>query len=268
MNSIQIYLPDKRAIAFYRERATAEFWDKHWQTDKLQEILRGATDDGLFIPVIKRYLPSNSAVLEGGCGMGHIVHALKFQGYRAIGIDFASQTIQKIKEAIPELDVRVGDVRALELPDGSLDGYVSVGVIEHFWEGHQAIITEMCRTLRVGGFLFISFPYLSPLRRLKIFFRRYPSAHKHELDSRADTFYQFALSAHRIRADLEALGFHMKEFLTYDGIKGFKDEVAPFRPFLQEIYDGKRAQGWRRSLDWIFKPFASHCALLVLQKAS
>jgi hypothetical protein len=94
----------------------------------------------------------------------------------------------------------------------------------------------------------------------------YPSAYQRELGSRADTFYQFALSAPHIQADLEALGFQLKEFLTYDGIKGFKDEVAPFKPFLQEIYDGKIARRWRRPLDWFFKPFASHCALLVMQK--
>ena len=142
----------------------------------------------------------------------------------------------------------------------------SGGVIEHFWDGHEAIVKEMHRTLRVGGYLFISFPYLSPLRRLKVFLKMYPSARKHELDVRADTFYQFALYANCIQADLEALGFQMKESLTYDGIKGFKDEVAFFKPFLQEVYDGKRALHWRGRLDRLFKPFASHCALLVLQK--
>jgi hypothetical protein len=80
-------------------------------------------------------------------------------------------------------------------------------------------------------------------------------------------FYQFALSAPQIQSDLEGLGFQLKEFLTYDGVKGFKDEVVPFKSFLQEIYDGKRAKTWRRRLDQLFKPFASHCALLVLQKA-
>jgi len=266
MITTKTYLPDRHALAFHREKATAEFWDKHWETDKLQEIIRGTKDDGLFVPLVKRYLPAESVVLEGGCGLGYIVHALQFQGYRAIGVDFAAQTIRKIKEVAPELDVRVDDVRALELPGSSLDGYVSVGVIEHFWEGHESIVREMYRTLRMGGFLFISFPYLSPLRRLKIFFRMYPSALKQELDLRADTFYQFALSSRRIQSDLEALGFELKEIVTYDGVKGLKDEVALLQPFLQPIYDGKRAPRWRRRLDRLFKPFASHCALLVLQK--
>jgi SAM-dependent methyltransferase len=266
MTATLIYLSDKHALAFYREKATAEFWDKHWSTANLQTVLRRSRNDGLFIPLVIKYLPKESVVLEGGCGRGQIVSALQYQGYKAIGVDFASETVRKIKEAVPELDVRHGDVCALELPNESLDGYISVGVIEHFWDGHQAIIKEMHRTLRVGGFLFISFPYLSPLRRLKILLKMYPSAPKHELNSRSDTFYQFALSAPHIRADLEALGFQMKKFLAYDGIKGFKDEVASCKPFLQEIYDCKRGQLWRPHLDRLFKPLASHCALLVLQK--
>lgn len=263
---MKIYLVDKHALAFYREKATAEFWDKHWSTADLQTILRKSRNDKLFIPLVKKYLPKGSVVLEGGCGRGQIVSALQYQGYKAIGVDFASETIKRIKEAAPELDVRHGDVCALQLPDDTLDGYISVGVIEHFWDGHQAIIEEMYRTLRVGGFLFVSFPYLSPLRRLKIFLRMYPSAHKQELNERADTFYQFALSARRMQADFEVLGFRLKESLTYDGLKGFKDEVAPFQPFLQEIYDGKRLPRWRSRLNRLFKPFASHCVLLVLQK--
>jgi len=267
MKTTQIYLPDKQAIAFYLEKATPEFWDKHWQTDQLQEVIRRTKDGGLFIPAVKRRLPPGSTVLEGGCGRGQIVHALQYQGYKAIGIDFAAQTIQNIREAAPELDVRVGDVRALELPDGSLDGYVSVGVIEHFWDGYDAIAKEMYRTLKVGGFLFVSFPYLSPLRKLKIKLRQYPFSESSTLDDRREQFYQFALDAARVQADLETLGFEPKEQVTYDGIKGFKDEVMLFKPYLQQVYDGKRGQRWRQRLNDIFLPFASHCALLVLKKA-
>ncbi len=266
MTASRIYLTDKRALAFYREQATADFWDRHWNTTELQSLTRKPINDRLFIPLVKKYLPKGSIVLEGGCGRGRIVHALRLQGYRPIGVDFASQTIEKIKQMDPELDVRHGDVRALDIPDGFLDGYISVGVIEHFWDGYEAIAKEMHRTLRVGGFLFVSFPYLSPLRRLKILLKMYPSACKNELNPQADAFYQYALSAHQIQGELEALGFQMKGFLTYDGIKGFKDEVAIFKPFLQEVYAGKRATRWRHPLNSLLKPFASHCALLVLEK--
>ncbi len=60
--------------------------------------------------------------------------------------------------------------------------------------------------------------------------------------------------------------FLLKENLTYDGLKGFKDEVTLFRSLLQEVYDGKHGMRWRSDLMKILNPFACHCALLVLQK--
>jgi SAM-dependent methyltransferase len=266
MRTTQTYITDKHILAFHREKATADFWDQHWETSQLQSLIRKSIDDNRFLPFVKKYLPKASIVLEGGCGRGEIVHALQYQGYKAIGIDFARQTIEKIKEAVPELDVRYGDVRALDLADASLDGYVSVGVIEHFWEGYGEIAKEMCRTLKVGGFLFVSFPYLSLLRKFKIIMRAYPSKTSSALNAQQEKFYQFALDARKVQIDFELLGFQFKESITYDGIKGFKDEVALFKPWLQSIYDGNRGWALRPYLDRFFKPFASHMALLVMQK--
>jgi SAM-dependent methyltransferase len=263
---MKIYLTDKQALAFYKQQATAEFWDKHWSTADLQTILRNSKDDGLVVPAVKRYLPKESVVLEGGCGMGHIVHALQYQGYKAIGIDFALQTIKKIKEAVPELDVRSGDVFDLPLENNSLDGYISGGVIEHFWEGYNPILREMWRTLKIGGFLFITFPYMSPLRKLKVALRIYSFKESTVLNDNQEQFYQFALDVEKVQSDLEALGFQLKEMLTYDGIKGFKDEVSWSKPFLQQVYDGKRAQRWRLLMDRYLRPFASHTVFLVFQK--
>jgi len=266
MIETKIYLPDKKALAFYREKATPEFWDKHWSGVDLQTTLRKSTDDRLFIPLVKKHLPQKSVVLEGGCGTGHIVHALKYQGFQAIGIDFAEQTIQKVKEAAPELDVRVGDMFALDLPDNALDGYVSVGVIEHFWDGYEEIAREMHRTLKTGGFLFVSFPYMSPLRRLKVALGLYPFQESAAQNDQRERFYQFALNDGTVRADLESLGFQLIEKLTFSGIKGFKDEVALLKPFLQQVYDGK--YGWRKrqNLNRLLLPFTSHSALLVMKK--
>jgi len=62
MKTIQTYLPDKQAIA--------EFWDKYWEIDRLQAIIRGTKDDGRFVPLVKKYLAKQSVGLEGGCGRG------------------------------------------------------------------------------------------------------------------------------------------------------------------------------------------------------
>ena len=137
--------------------------------------------------------------------------------------------METIRQAMPELDVCLVDVRAPPIADNSLDGYISVGVIEHFWEGYTPILAEMRRTLRPGGFLFVSFPYLSPLRRWKVRLGAYPRGTKAEYEERRDAFYQFALPAAQVQRDLERLGFRLLERLIWDGIKGFEDELTWLR---------------------------------------
>ena len=166
------------------------------------------------------------------------------------------------------MDIRLGDVRNLAIAENSLDGYVSAGVIEHFWDGYHEIISEMHRTLRPGGFLFISFPFMSFLRRWKNRFGLYQKADSDSLADMQGEFYQFALTTNHVIADLQSLGFLLLEKLSYSGIKGFKDEVSWMRPWLQDVYDGKRGRHIRHHLDHLFKPFASHSALLVMQKKS
>ena len=107
---------------------------------------------------------------------------------------------------------------------------------------------------------------MSPLRRLKATLWGYPISHIQALEDQQDTFYQFALNWEIVLHDLQQLGFTLKKTKPFDGIKGFKDELTWFKPWLQPIYDGKTHRTLRLRLDRLFRPFASHCMLLVMQK--
>lgn len=260
------YLADRSCLAWFQQPATPRFWDAHWQIVDLRSYLTVAASDGIFVPAVCRHLPQGSLVLEGGCGRGQLVRMLEVNGYRAIGVDFAEQTIDAIRRAMPGLDVRVGDVRALPIPDEVLDGYISVGVIEHFWDGYAAILAEMRRTLRPGGYLFLSFPYMSLLRRAKVLLQAYPTALKADYPVAPADFYQFALPAQQVIDDLVLLGFECVEKRPFDGIKGVKDEIGWLKPSLQAVYDGKRAEKLRPWLDRCFRRFGAHSVLLVMRK--
>ena len=268
LQTMKIYLKDKQIIAHFHKKASSEFWDDHWDIENFRSYICSCTSDNLFIPMVQKYLPAGSTVLDGGCGRGQLVHALKVNGYRAIGVDFAEKTIQKIKKSVPELDIRLGDIRKLPLETNELDGYLSVGVIEHFWEGYSLILEEMQRTIRKNGFLFISFPYLSPLRKLKICVGGYRERSTYQLETQQNSFYQFVLNWKAVLQDLQQYGFILKEVLPWDGVKGLKDELTWFKPLLQPMYDGKKFGRIRPYFDKLFVPFASHCMLLVMQKTS
>ena len=119
------------------------------------------------LTVTARYLARGSRVLEGGCGRANKVNAMAAAGFHAIGIDFAPQSVTQAKLDYPGLDIRLGDVRSLEFPDGSFDGYWSIGVIEHFWEGYADILSEAGRILRPQGIPFSHGAVVSPYRQRK-----------------------------------------------------------------------------------------------------
>ena len=260
---MKAYNPKERSIAFFERRASPAFWDAHWKMEDLATRVREVRSDALFIPAVKRYLPKQSRVLEGGCGRGQLVYALQQQGYTGVGIDFACRTVCTVARAVPEITVFAGDVRHLPFRDGTFDGYISAGVIEHFWEGYAGILSESARALRAGGYLFVSFPYMSPLRRFKAMVRAYESEYTKEV---VEDFYQFALDRKRVISDSVSRGFSLVESKPFDGIKGFKDEIVLFRQHLQRIYDGKAHPTLRPLVDRLLRRFAAHMMLLVLRR--
>jgi len=112
-------------------------------------------------------------------------------------------------------------------------------LFEHFWNGYEEILSEMARTIRKKGYLFISFPFMSPLRKMKHFLSMYPESESNELLKLEKLFYQFALDSRTVIGDLEQVGFKLISRKVIGGLKGLKDEARPLRALLQRIYDGE-----------------------------
>lgn len=100
------------------------------------------------------------------------------------------------------------DVRKLDFLYNYFAGYWSIGVIEHLSSGYDDIAKEMSRVIKPGGYLFLSFPYMSYLRRLKSKSRMYIEF----LNQTHHNFYQFALNAIPVIHYFERLGFILINF--------------------------------------------------------
>ena len=179
---MRYYDTENRRLVYIEQRATPEFWDRQWEDEKLKKSILAGIKERFVFPTTKHYLKLGAKILEGGCGKGHFVYSLYARGYDAYGVDFAEKTVKRVNTLIPELKIRLGDVRQLEFPDATFHGYWSLGVIEHFPEGYDPIAKEMLRVLKPGGYLFLTFPYMSPLRRLKTYFGAYPLFDKNHFD--------------------------------------------------------------------------------------
>lgn len=262
---MKLFDRENNRLALFEEMATSGFWDKHWQVKNFAEAVRAGADNRFIRKVTKEFLPPGSKVLEGGSGTGSNVYGLKSWGYDAYGVDFAEDTVRKIKEDFPELQIFVQDVRHLDFPDAFFDGYWSLGVIEHFWEGYEEIISEAGRVVRNGGYLFLSFPYMSPLRKLKSRMGLYKGL---DMSKGAGDFYQFMLDAEKVKDDVEKHSFSLQARYSIDATKGIKDEVALLKPVLQKIYDSHNifAKGMRFMNSILFSSVAAHSILLVFRK--
>lgn len=255
---------NKRLILF-RKEATAECWDEHWQGDDLIDKIRAGKNNRLVRKFTFKFLEPGSKILEGGCGIGQNIYGLKTWGYDAFGVDFAPKTVEKIKINFPELKVFLQDVRKLDFPDNFFDGYWSLGVIEHFWEGYDEVLREAKRVIRPGGYLFLTFPYMSLLRNLKARLKFYKSFQD---DFQEKNFYQFILDKEKAKKDIEGHGFKLVFQHPFDATKGLKDEVIFFEPILRRIYASQNvvARGIRFLDSILFSKIASHMILLVFQK--
>jgi SAM-dependent methyltransferase len=116
-------------------------------------------------------VPAGAAVLDVCCGSGHVTKELVKRGYNVTGIDSSAALIAQARLDLPELDLRVQDARAIQLPmryDAALSTFDSLN--------HIMCIDELGRVFEgvhgvlVSGGLFVfdmnvERAYLSDQRR-------------------------------------------------------------------------------------------------------
>jgi len=259
-----VYWPATDRLVYLDAHATPEFWDARWRAEGKPDPV--GPNDPVFTTTA-RYLPRGSRVLEGGCGRANKVKALVDAGYRAVGVDFAPESVAQASLDYPGLDIRVGDVRSLDFPDGSFDGYWSIGVIEHFWKGYDEILAEAARVLRPKGVLFLTAPWFSPYRQRKAHANGYP---RMEFQSEPESFYQFALSEREISAQLAAHGF---ELLSWRGIASeisVNEDMSAFRCQVAWLF-GSRGSVLKRALRRVIasalNSYCGHSFLAIARRA-
>jgi SAM-dependent methyltransferase len=91
---------------------------------------------------------SSRSVLEIGCGEGFLLRALRAEEKAAIDISAAAV---RRASAGARATFCVAAAERLPFPDGRFDLVLSVGVMEHFIDDHEAT-AEVWRVLRSGGY--------------------------------------------------------------------------------------------------------------------
>lgn len=184
-------------------KADKNFWEEHWSTYNLKEELK--KENKFITKSFFLFNSPGSKVLEGGCGSCSFLYPMQYSGYEAIGVDFADNTLQAVKKIAPELKLCVCELTRLAFKDCSYDAYWSIGLIEHFKNGYEKLLTECHRVLKIGGIAYISFPYMNLLRKVKGklgFYNKKPPEHLE--------FHEYVFEYKAVKKKFENYGF---EFL-------------------------------------------------------
>lgn len=148
---------------------TRQSWEDIWQQESSMEdeiaVLNEPRTRDQF-DVFPRYLAKDGLILEAGSGLGATMLLLREQGFRMIGCDYAEQALRQCHAYDATLPLAGADVHALPYRAGSLAGYLSFGVFEHFPHGMLPALRECHRVLRPGGILVLTIPYPNVVNRL------------------------------------------------------------------------------------------------------
>jgi SAM-dependent methyltransferase len=223
---------------------SAEQWSGAWGSFDHAAWLRDAARICHNDPISRWVEPAvarGGLFLEGGCGLAHWVKWLHHRGHEAVGCDFAPALLASARRLDPALQLLAADVRALPFADGSVQTYLSNGVVEHWEDGPDAGLVEARRVLAPDGLFLCTVPDASWLRR---------RLHRGDLTARGTLrsrrvdaprveplpegleFYQYAFETDEFAARLRAHGFDVLEATGQSLIYGLFEI-----PGVQRVYD-------------------------------
>lgn len=89
------------------------------------------------------------AILDLGCGTGHLAKAIAESGAHVVGIDGSASMIASARTAYPELEFHVQDARNFSLPT-TFDAVFSNATLHWIPEAEQ-VVSAIARALKPGG---------------------------------------------------------------------------------------------------------------------
>lgn len=102
--------------------------------------------------------PTGGRILDAGCGsgLGLELIAEAFAPSRLVGFDLMPEQIERARtrEVAARAELAVGDITAIDHPDGSFDAVFVFGILHHVPAWRQAL-RELARVLAPGGALLV-----------------------------------------------------------------------------------------------------------------
>ena len=103
---------------------------------------------------------SGKIIVDLGCGSGYGTGLLlkEFKPSRIIAFDIMPEQIELAKKRNLDVDFKIGDATAIDMPDSSCDAVFDFGILHHISVWRKAL-SESVRVLVPGGIMFIEEPH-------------------------------------------------------------------------------------------------------------
>jgi len=193
----------------YSFKTGAEHDVDQWEARSMQgelESFKNRTLVGIFDKFINGH---PLRILEGGCGFGAWCLWFRDRGHDIVGIEYEKHVVERALSYDKTVPVVLGDITDLNYPDNSFDGYISLGVIEHFEHGPEKALAEAHRILRPGGLAFVTTPYLTVFRRLIAHPMRSLYFLIRTLRGKPKYYWEYRFTQKELRRYLEKAGFEV-----------------------------------------------------------
>ena len=126
----------------------ASFWDGHSDYQKMAHAFTALYAQSAWK---KAALPAHAKVLDIAAGAGALALVAARAGAQVLATDFSAGMVESVlSHGLPNLEARVMDGQALELPDASFDAAFSMFGIMLFPDWRRGL-SEMARVVRSGG---------------------------------------------------------------------------------------------------------------------
>lgn len=137
--------------------AIADAYDQQFSQEGLGASVLERALLGVFAELV-RSTGTRAPVADLGCGPGHVTAVLHELGLRVFGVDVAPRMVELARRNHPELRFHVGDLTALDLPEGTLGGVAALFSVIHVPDERlPATLAEFHRVLEPGGHLLLAF---------------------------------------------------------------------------------------------------------------
>lgn len=267
-----------RCIYRLPEEELDSYWEDMWAEKDFDRLVltQPKKDWWPTLEELLTRLAPGEMVLEAGCGAGPVVYLLHERGISVKGVDSASETIDRVKALHPDLDMEAQDVKRLDMPDGSVGLYISLGVVEHDPLGPDDILHEAKRVTKEDGLLLLTVPYSNIYRRMREPWWRL----KHWLgglipdrwrNGPRRKFYQYTFSQWGIRRVLARHGFQVQRVQLCHTPVALKKDHGKHILFKCLCHKGGRVNSGRvnrlaRMLNFISPRLMSHCMAVTAQR--